>query len=139
MNRALRYKRLLSLAMLDIDHFKKVNDTYGHLAGDYVLRELSRLLAASVRRQDIFARYGGEEFSAILPEVDAAGARVVCEKMRALCEGYPFVYNNQPLKVTISLGIEAYDGKAQDAQAFIALADAKLYAAKVAGRNQICG
>ena len=137
-NRAVRYKRLLSLAMLDIDHFKKVNDTYGHLAGDYVLRELARLLSASVRRQDIFARYGGEEFAAIIPEVDGAGARVVCEKMRSLVEQYPFVYNGQALKVTISLGIETFDGQTEDIQGFIARADAKLYAAKVAGRNQIC-
>lgn len=138
MNRAVRYKRLLSLAMLDIDHFKRVNDTLGHLAGDYVLRELARLLAASVRRQDIFARYGGEEFAAILPEVDAGGAQVVCEKMRALTEQYPFNYNGQALRVTISLGIEVYDGADQDATAFISRADAKLYAAKLEGRNRIC-
>lgn len=137
LNRAVRYGRLLSLAMLDIDHFKRINDTYGHLAGDHVLRELSALMAANVRRQDVLARYGGEEFAIILPEVDEEGAKLVCEKLRSLTEAQSFTFNGKQIAVTISLGIFTFRGQNETTEAFIAAADAKLYAAKQAGRNRV--
>jgi two-component system cell cycle response regulator len=137
LNRAARYGRGISLAMFDIDHFKKVNDTHGHLAGDYVLRELALLVSQNVRRQDILARYGGEEFAVILPEIDAAGSLLVCEKLRYLTEKFPFSYNGTTIQVTISLGIQNFDGAFKGIEDFIAQADAKLYAAKQAGRNRV--
>ena len=137
LNRAARYDRLLSLAMLDIDHFKRINDTFGHLAGDHVLRELAALMAQNVRRQDVLARYGGEEFAAILPEVDEEGAKLVCEKLRALVENHPFNFNGQEIAVTISLGIYCFRGQDETTEQFIAEADKRLYAAKQAGRNRV--
>lgn len=135
LNRAGRYGRLLSLAMFDIDHFKRINDTFGHLAGDHVLRELSALMAQNVRRQDVLARYGGEEFAVILPEVDEQGAKLVCEKLRSITAAHPFTFNGKAIGVTISLGIHCFRGGADSTEAFIAQADERLYAAKQAGRN----
>jgi two-component system cell cycle response regulator len=139
LNRAARYGRGVSLALFDIDHFKKINDTHGHLAGDYVLRELAVLVNQNIRRQDILARYGGEEFAIILPEIDIPGAELVCEKLRSMTEKHPFVFGSEPIPVTISLGIYSLDtGQTfESVDAFIALADAKLYAAKQGGRNRV--
>lgn len=138
LNRALRYRRMMSLAMFDIDHFKLINDTHGHLAGDYVLRELAGLVAHNLRRDDVFARYGGEEFSIILPEVDAEGAYQVCEKLRMLIAEHEFSFAGKRIPVTVSLGIRTVreEGDTADVEQFIVDADAKLYAAKQGGRNQ---
>jgi two-component system, cell cycle response regulator len=139
-NRATRYGRALSLAMMDIDHFKLINDTHGHLAGDLVLREMAALIMQHLRREDIFARYGGEEFSLILPEVDLQGAAAVCEKLRGLIEVQPFEFNGKQIPVTVSQGLRACT-KADagvDVVALIADADAKLYEAKQGGRNRVC-
>ncbi len=84
--RAHRYRRALSLVMFDIDHFKKINDSYGHLAGDYVLKQLAQTVRSKIRREDCFARYGGEEFAIVLPEIDAAGAQPFAEKIRQIVE-----------------------------------------------------
>jgi two-component system, cell cycle response regulator len=140
LNRAQRYDRQIALAMFDIDHFKKINDKYGHLAGDFVLRELAGVVHQNIRRDDIFARYGGEEFALVLPEIDKLGAEQVCEKLRARVEGQPFVFNTHKIPVTVSLGIRALvTGEAAiDATQFIADADAKLYEAKQGGRNRVC-
>jgi len=141
LNRALRYSRCLALVMFDIDFFKRINDTHGHLAGDYVLRELSQLIAANLRREDILARYGGEEFAIVLPEVDGPGARHVCEKLRRLVETHPFEFNDKRMMVTVSLGIRNLaegDDTAPDLTRLIADADAKLYEAKQGGRNRVC-
>lgn len=137
LNRSQRYDRQLALALFDIDHFKSVNDRFGHLAGDYVLRELSGLIAQNVRRQDILARYGGEEFAIILPEIDKDGAVSVCEKLRELTEKHVFSYNGADIPVTISLGIHQFDQTFESVEDFIARTDAKLYAAKQAGRNRV--
>jgi diguanylate cyclase (GGDEF)-like protein len=139
-NRAVRYDRVVSLAMFDLDHFKRVNDNFGHLAGDYVLRELAGLVQHSVRRDDIFARYGGEEFALVLPEVDAPGALLVCEKLRHAVETHVFTFNDQVIPVTISLGIRTVERgeRDRDVSKFIADADAQLYAAKASGRNKVC-
>jgi diguanylate cyclase (GGDEF)-like protein len=140
LNRALRYGRQLSLLMLDIDHFKKINDTHGHLAGDYVLRELGGLIAHNLRREDIFSRYGGEEFAIILPEIDTQGAALVAEKLRKLIESHGFNFANETIPVTMSFGIRAAAGEdeALTVARFIAEADAKLYEAKQKGRNRVC-
>ncbi len=139
LNRAHRYGRGLSLALFDIDHFKKINDSFGHLAGDHVLRELAALVGQHVRRQDILARYGGEEFAIILPEVDTAGSVQACEKLRMLTEQHPFKFGEDMIRVTISCGIITYDTKlgAISTEAFIGEADANLYKAKAGGRNRV--
>ncbi|RYF08252.1 MAG: GGDEF domain-containing protein, partial [Deltaproteobacteria bacterium] len=140
LDRAFRYGRGLSLAMFDIDRFKRINDTYGHLAGDHVLRELATLVGQNIRRQDILARYGGEEFALVLPEIDTAGSVMVCEKLRVLTEAHPFKFGDIKISVTISCGIYTYDMGlgAIGSEPFIAEADAKLYAAKEGGRNRVC-
>jgi two-component system, cell cycle response regulator len=140
LNRALRYGRMLSLVMFDIDHFKPINDQHGHLAGDYVLRDLASIVHGNIRRQDVFARYGGEEFSLILPEIEPEGARLVCEKIRVLVETHTFVFDHEQIAVTISLGIRSVrEGDTGiDSTRFLAEADAKLYEAKQTGRNRVC-
>ena len=145
LRRAHRYGRRLSLAIFDIDLFKRVNDTWGHLAGDSVLRELGRLVADQVRRVDTFARYGGEEFALILPEIDRGEARAVCEKLRTLISEHTFACDQAVLPITVSFGVATYDLRAPagatpppEAASVIAAADAKLYEAKASGRNCVC-
>ncbi len=140
LNRAVRYGRQLALTMCDIDHFKRINDTHGHLAGDYVLRELSGIIAGNLRREDIFARYGGEEFSIVLPEIDGPGAAGVAEKLRGLISAHVFSFANEIIPVTMSFGVRATTGDEDraDVAGFIAAADAKLYEAKERGRNRVC-
>jgi len=140
LNRATRYGRMLSLIMFDIDHFKVINDTHGHLAGDYVLRELAGIIAHNLRREDVFSRYGGEEFAIILPEIDADGAGLVAEKQRKLIASHTFSFANENIPVTISLGVRNTLGHEDglDVTRFIAEADAMLYKAKQTGRNRVC-
>ena len=140
LNRAMRYGRAMSLVMFDIDHFKQINDTHGHLAGDYVLRELANIVSQNIRREDVFARYGGEEFALVLPEVELEGAAQVCEKLRAKIEEKHFMFAQKRIKVTVSLGIRTATRAEQDITGtdFIAQADAKLYQAKQSGRNRVC-
>ena len=146
LRRANRYERTLSLAIFDIDLFKKVNDTWGHLAGDYVLRELSRLVADHIRRVDTFARYGGEEFALILPETGRDDARMVCEKLRTLISEQTFTYEGAVLSITVSFGVATFELRPSaeksdphaDATRVIAAADGKLYEAKASGRNCVC-
>ena len=140
LNRSQRYGRAMSLVMFDIDHFKQINDTHGHLAGDYVLRELANIVSQNIRREDVFARYGGEEFSLILPEVELEGAAQVCEKLRSKIEEKHFMFAQKRIKVTVSLGIRTAGRGEQDITGtdFIAQADAKLYEAKQGGRNRVC-
>ena len=138
---AQRYAHPLSVVLLDIDHFKKVNDQHGHPAGDAVLREVARTTAAALRATDIAARYGGEEFALILPETDARGAVVLAERIRREIEALEVgVGGDKRLRVTISLGVcpwqpglpvEALNG-------LVEAADKALYAAKNSGRNRIC-
>lgn len=144
--RAHRYGRRFSLAMFDIDLFKRVNDTWGHLAGDAILRDLSRLVATQIRTVDTFARFGGEEFALILPEIDHDGALTTCEKLRQLVDAYKFTYNYAILPISVSFGVttlDLADAPARipltDPASVIAQADAKLYEAKQAGRNCVRG
>jgi two-component system cell cycle response regulator len=134
-SRAERYSRALSLIMFDLDLFKRVNDTYGHLAGDYVLKHLAGVIKNRIRREDILARYGGEEFSIILPEIDHDNALVFAEKIRRLVERTKFVFEDVEIPVTISIGVSTAGAGSHEPDELIRLADECLYQAKDAGRN----
>jgi len=138
-SRAHRYRRSLCLIMFDIDHFKLINDTYGHLAGDHVLRQLAGSVKGNIRREDMIARYGGEEFAIILPEVELPAARLIADKIRRIVEGTRFRFEETDIPVTISLGIAACAEGMNDPDAFIKAADERLYEAKQTGRNRACG
>jgi diguanylate cyclase (GGDEF)-like protein len=136
--RAHRYGATLSLIMFDIDHFKKFNDTYGHLQGDMIIKEIAAILRGSVRTIDFTARYGGEEFAVILPEVNAKGAAVVAERIRRTIEEHPFPGEEQSLFVTVSMGIAEFKpARIRSASQLIAEADKALYQSKETGRNRI--
>ncbi|HVR62629.1 MAG TPA: GGDEF domain-containing protein [Polyangia bacterium] len=135
--RSQRYRRALSLVMFDIDHFKKINDSYGHLAGDYVLKLLASTVKSKIRREDLFARYGGEEFAIVLPEIDGENARAFAEKIRQIVEKQDFRFENARIRVTISMGVSSIDDEIADAAALIKRADERLYEAKTAGRNRV--
>jgi diguanylate cyclase (GGDEF)-like protein len=137
--RCARYKRPLSLLMFDLDHFKAINDTHGHLTGDYVLKEMARRLLARIRREELMARYGGEEFAAVLPETDHAGAMTFGEQLRALVADEQFEYEGDKFTVTISIGIATTEGQDIDTASFIKMADDNLYRAKREGRNRVVG
>ncbi len=135
--RALRYRRHLSLIMFDIDHFKEVNDNYGHLAGDSVLRVLAATIKSRIRREDVFARYGGEEFAIILPEIERENAAVFAEKVRILIERTIFEFDALPIPIRISVGVASLNFDTEDCDALVQKADEKLYEAKEAGRNRV--
>jgi two-component system cell cycle response regulator len=135
--RARRYDRQLSLLIFDIDYFKNINDQYGHLAGDYVLRELARIVQERIRRDEVFARYGGEEFVIALPETSLQGAVTLAENLRARVETHGFSFQGERIPVTISIGC-AVLGEEKGAADLIQLADDKLYEAKRGGRNRVC-
>jgi len=134
---ALRYKRQLSFLLLDVDHFKKVNDTYGHPAGDAVLKSVARLAQAAARDTDVVARYGGEEMALILPETDTAGARVIAERIRVACANAQHQTEQGGLKVTLSIGISTSTGDGKTPEELIEAADRALYRAKQGGRNRV--
>ena len=138
LSRCNRYGRALSLVMLDIDFFKTINDTHGHLAGDHVLKHVASSLKTRVRREDIVARYGGEEFGLLLPEVDLKGAVALAEKARKLIEKTKFEFDKQPIAVTVSAGVAALSSELADGTDLIRLADTRLYEAKETGRNKVC-
>jgi diguanylate cyclase (GGDEF)-like protein len=135
---ATRHASPLALVLFDLDHFKKVNDTHGHQAGDYVLLEVSTLLSGALRAEDVFARYGGEEFAVICRGSDEHQAQVVGERLRKAVEGHRFVYEGQPIPVTISVGVAVLPNQAvKDANDLVSLADQALYKSKNAGRNRV--
>ncbi len=133
---AKRYQRKLSIILTDIDHFKSVNDTYGHPTGDSVLRGVAKILRDKARDTDIVARYGGEEFAIIMPETDAKGAHVIAERIREAVKAEVFQTEMGPLKVTMSLGIATGPEHGYEKQQLIDLSDQCLYYAKRHGRNQ---
>lgn len=137
--RATRFKHPVSLLFLDIDHFKTVNDTYGHPTGDEVLKKVSELLIKLVRKCDIVARYGGEEFAVILPETGTVGAKVLAQRVRRGVEQLLIQYNDLTLSVTVSVGLASSEmKKASDSRsALIAQSDQALYKAKSNGRNRV--
>jgi len=132
--RAERYQEPLSLLILDVDHFKAVNDTHGHLVGDAVLIELTRRIGAHLRAVDVLARWGGEEFVLLLPHCGAAEAQIVAEKLRALLADHPFPQAGQ---VTASFGVAQWQPH-ESRDTWLKRADDALYAAKAGGRNQVC-
>lgn len=135
--RSKRYQRELSVLMLDIDHFKEINDTYGHLTGDYVLRDLGELLHRRMRREELVARYGGEEFALVLPETDAEGARRYAETLRHMIEHHDFRFEGRTLTVTASFGVGTFELSMSEPRELVAAADRHLYRAKQVGRNRV--
>lgn len=135
---ARRHNSPLSMFMFDVDHFKKVNDNYGHLAGDYVLARLGKLTQSAIRSEDIFARYGGEEFSIVSRGVELARAMVFAERLRMLVETTEFVHESTRIPVTISIGVASLpEIMVNEPLELIAAADSALYAAKRGGRNRV--
>ena len=137
MARTRRYNRSLSLLMLDLDHFKSINDTHGHLCGDEVLRKVAEVVASKLRKSEFLARYGGEEFAVILPETGLAGAVQVAEKIRALVESIEVTCGDNDLSLTVSIGVSQWDGKMYEPADLIRVADECLYLAKQQGRNRV--
>lgn len=140
MERALRYDSTLALLMIDLDHFKWVNDTYGHLVGDDVLRDVGQLLLATIRGSDIVARYGGEEFLVLLPETEEVGAVSFAERIRAAIDEYAFVRGSElpPLKLTASIGVAVFPAaRIENVEDLFSRADGALYRAKADGRNRV--
>ncbi len=134
-----RIRKPLSIALVDIDFFKKINDTRGHLAGDYVLKEMGRLLLHVLRRGDLVGRYGGEEIIYMLRETPLPGAKIFAEKIRKLVEEHPFYYEKSQIRVTVSIGIASSTEENFDTPAdLIKAADEFLYKAKQTGRNRVC-
>ena len=137
--RARRYERELSLAIFDIDFFKRINDQFGHLAGDHVLRELARVVQDRIRRDEVFARYGGEEFVIVLPETGLSGALALAENLRQRVETSVFMFQGERIPVTISVGCSQLSKDDRTGPDVIQRADEKLYEAKRGGRNRVCG
>ena len=135
--RALRLDHPLAALMLDIDHFKRVNDRHGHGAGDDVLREVARRIQDAVREIDLPARYGGEEFAVLLPDTRAAKAQEVAERIREVVGATPIDTRRGALSVTISAGVAVLDQDRGDLTTLLEAADGALYAAKEGGRNRV--
>ena len=145
LNKTSRYHRPLAFMMFDLDYFKDINDRYGHVAGDAVLRQFSERIQEIIRGSDIFARYGGEEFSLLCPETTRESALKLAEKLKTTIEQAHFHFNEETVEITISIGVVIlsptpdYPGREEDfhSQKVIQLADEKLYEAKTEGRNRI--
>lgn len=136
--RARRYRLPLSCLMLDLDHFKRVNDTHGHLAGDAVLRQLGATLRLSVRSTDVVGRYGGEEFLVLLPQTPLSGARTLAERIRWVVEQTVFDAGGVRVRCTVSIGVAtAPQGEPPDLDRLVGAADEALYLAKRRGRNRV--
>lgn len=136
-SRARRHRSPLTLALFDIDDFKKLNDFYGHTVGDRILRELGQLLVSNTRESDVTARYGGEEFAIILPETRQMEAYEFLERLRSLVSKTVFCLPDNPLTITISIGLAQFDPQAHTVAEFVNQADAALYEAKRKGKNQV--
>lgn len=134
-SRAKRYERELTLALIDIDHFKDVNDTYGHLKGDNVLATIASVLMNSSREADIVCRFGGEEIALLLPETSPANARLLAEKLRVKIASV--VREIDGISVTVSIGLAGCSGECANAHDLVRAADAALYTAKKAGRDRV--
>jgi two-component system, cell cycle response regulator len=139
MSRAHRYARDLAILMFDIDHFKRVNDTFGHLAGDYVLQGLARVISTRARREEIFARYGGEEFVILLPETRRDGAMELADQLLTRVASHTFVFEDEQIPITVSIGVSNMGSEQLSPTDFIRKADEMLYLAKSEGRNCVRG
>lgn len=136
--RASRHGRPLVMCIIDVDLFKPVNDRYGHIAGDGVLRRIAAIVRAFVRGEDAAARIGGEEFAVMLPESDVTAARAFAERLREAVAAETFVLGDEPQRLTISIGIASLADGRGDRSALMKAADAALYRAKDEGRNRVC-
>jgi diguanylate cyclase len=132
-----RKNERLSFLMLDIDHFKKINDLYGHTTGDEILKQLVELLKSTCRTFDIISRNGGEEFSVILQDTPLSHAKEVAERIRAAVENFDFYINNQKINITISIGCSSYPENTKNPDELMSYADKALYKAKESGRNMV--
>lgn len=137
LQRSRSYKFNFAFIMFDIDDFKKCNDTYGHLVGDAVLRDIARLIKENIREIDLAARYGGEEFAVLLPETDAAGALLVAERIRKMMAERPFKAYDEEVRLTVSAGISAYPKDSADSAGIVERSDRALYEAKRSGKNVV--
>ena len=139
LKRSLVSQMLFSVLLFDIDHFKRINDTYGHQAGDVVLQRVADVVGLKLRGSDLLSRYGGEEFAAILPNTDLEEARMVAEKLRQTVESLSLELEETPVRITISLGVAAFDPAEEPSPSshdLISRADSALYRAKQGGRNR---
>ncbi|MBC3875750.1 GGDEF domain-containing protein [Undibacterium flavidum] len=132
-----KFHRTFVLAMLDIDHFKHINDVYGHAAGDEVLRTIAKVLPQSLRQIDIVCRYGGEEFTLLLPGTNLDEAKIILERLRAAIQNTPFVFGDQTLQVTVSIGAVIAKEDLHDHHEMLVRSDKQMYQAKAAGRNRV--
>jgi diguanylate cyclase (GGDEF)-like protein len=137
-SRARRYDTEFSILFLDLDDFKKVNDTMGHLAGDFVLKKVSNLIIKEKREEDVVARYGGEELVVILPETNKVNTIIKSERIRKKIQDMPLVFDGQKIQISVSGGIATFPQDATEANKLIRCADQALYRAKSEGKNQIC-
>jgi diguanylate cyclase (GGDEF)-like protein len=135
--RAERYQNPLSVILLDLDHFKAVNDRFGHTVGDQVLCTVAERCRANIRTSDMVGRIGGEEFAILLPETDLAGAALIAERLRVCIGGSPILNGGSELRLTVSLGVAAKDAATPEMQSLLQQADEQMYAAKQAGRNRV--
>lgn len=134
---ALRYKRAVSVLMIDSDNLKAVNDSYGHEAGNRLLRQLTRLVLAELRYTDVLARYGGDEFIVLLPETPPKGALEVASRIRDAVAGVPLELEGKPVSSSVSVGVAAHPADGNTLDALVARADRAMYQAKKAGRNRV--
>lgn len=138
LDRCLRYDLPVSVLMMDLDRFKSVNDTHGHLMGSHVLAEVGGIIRHCIRSADVSARYGGEEFVTYLAETDGEGARVAAERIRKAIEGHGFVLDDVSISVTISIGVATAPEHGTTVEGLVGAADEALYRAKETGRNRVC-
>jgi diguanylate cyclase (GGDEF)-like protein/PAS domain S-box-containing protein len=132
-----RYGSQASLVMFDIDHFKHINDTYGHQVGDKVLRAIAELVRGLIRTVDIAGRYGGEEFAVLLPDTDRQGAALFAERLRKAVEADEIIHEGQPIRCTISLGVSDLGSTVSEYKQMIEQADQAMYVSKKTGRNKV--
>ena len=138
LKRAIRYNRTLALLLLDIDYFKNLNDSYGHLCGDYVIKTVAKLLKSNVRATDIVARYGGDELAVMLIETSTKSAHEVAEKLKLEIRSYVFQWQTKELSVSVSIGLATAPAPGiQEDSHLVEAADRALYQAKRAGRNAV--
>ena len=135
--RFFRYKRSLSMLLIDIDHFKKINDTYGHLAGDSVLAQLGSVISSNIGREETFCRYGGEEFALLMPEVGIKDAVQKAERLRQLIQDTIFSFDEMEIPVTVSIGVAEPGPSVDVPEDLVQAADERLYEAKRSGRNLV--
>ncbi len=135
-DRASRYRRPVSVAAFDLDHFKDLNDRHGHALGDEAIRQFARVLQEGLREQDLCGRRGGEEFAAYFPETRAAAAQLVCERIRARLENEPLARDGTAIGLTVSVGVAELEN-GEDVESILARADTALYEAKAGGRNRV--